>query len=390
MPRLVLALACLACSVLLRPAFAVPDERGLDEGIQFRCGTEQRARIRTDMREMFRRMHIAGALVRLHEDPSRDTLTYTLNTPAGDTNTLDFTRRPEYWVHEQPVDLYDRRHAVRKISTVSLKEILLALLQHGRLTAFAGASCSVASLVEHMRLRQNVVAWVEQTAWNWPDGGPSVWNSAYWGAAGVKDRRKLFDAFEDVFVNQGKYAFGCYAAIKLAYAFGTMDFYRRVQKDAATFARIRHRLAAGDSPLDDIEPYAMWSFERDFDPARAATPGKLMQLQQGVSGMNFVPGDWVYFYNDDRGSNRKTGYEGSNGVYLGRGLFSDFYNDAEHHYTYEQKLDEVYQWRHGVFSQSRDYEKSELLSKDRLSALSASPSAGGLVLPLRAVPALFH
>ncbi len=390
MLRIFGVMACLACALLSDLSLAADVGHEPMDGLQFRCTATQRVRIRADMRALLRQMHVAETLVRIHESPSGDALTYTLATPDGDTSTLDFTRRPEYRVHEEAIKLYDRRHRARSVSTVSLKEILLALMQHGRLTEFSGASCSVDALVEHLQVRQNIVAWVERTAWNWPDGGYAEWNKAHWAGAGVRNPRKLFDAFEDVFLNQSKYAFGCYAAIKLAYAFGVMDFYHRVHKDPKTLAAIQQRLNADGHPLSDIEPYAMWNFESDFDAARAAAPGKLLHLQQGVRVHNFVPGDWVYFFNTDARSYKKTGYEGSNGIYLGRGFFSDFYNDAEHHYTYEQKLDEVYQWRHGVFSQSRDYEKAELLSKERLTSLSGSPSAGGLVLPVRAVPNLFH
>lgn len=58
----------------------------------------------------------------------------------------------------------------------------------------------------------------------------------------------------------------------------------------------------------------------------------------------------------------------------------------EHFYTFEQRLDEVYQWRNHVFSRSRHFDKAQVLSKGDLVKLSGTQAQGGFVLPLRAVP----
>ena len=54
-----------------------------------------------------------------------------------------------------------------------------------------------------------------------------------------------------------------------------------------------------------------------------------------------------------------------------------------------QKLNEVYQWRNGVFSRTRDGYKATPLSEKDILALSASPENGGLVVSYRAVPYFF-
>lgn len=130
--------------------------------------------------------------------------------------------------------------------------------------------------------------------WVRPDGTPTV---------------PLDDALLDAFTQQAKYAIGCYTASKLTYAHGVLDYYARV---------LEH-------------------------PAKAA-------LVRGVPPRHFVPGDWAYLLNTDPVTYEKTGYEGSNAIYLGRGRFDDYYDDHNHSYTFEEKLDEVYQWRNGVFS----------------------------------------
>jgi hypothetical protein len=102
-----------------------------------------------------------------------------------------------------------------------------------------------------------------------------------------------------------------------------------------------------------------------------------------------VPGDWAYIRNTDEATQSKTGYEGSNAVYLGGNRFDDFYDDHDHSYRYEEKLSEVYQWRNGVFSRSRDFAKVQRLTQADVERLGQSPEQGGLVLPYRVVPYFF-
>jgi hypothetical protein len=130
----------------------------------------------------------------------------------------------------------------------------------------------------------------------------------------------------------------------------------------------------------------MWSFEKDFDANELSRPGKILQIQYGVAAKNFVPGDWIYVLNTDPVSSQKTGYEGSNAIYLGRNMFDDYYNDNRHSYTYRQKLDEVHQWRNGVFSRSRDAEKIRPISGEDLEHLGKPPAEGGLVMDFRVFP----
>jgi hypothetical protein len=85
----------------------------------------------------------------------------------------------------------------------------------------------------------------------------------------------------------------------------------------------------------------------------------------------------------------KTGYEGSNAIYLGRGKFDDYYNDNNHHYTYKDKLSEVYQWRHKVFSRERDVAKIHPLSASEIKELALTPELGGIQLSYRLSPYAF-
>ncbi len=81
---------------------------------------------------------------------------------------------------------------------------------------------------------------------------------------------------------------------------------------------------------------------------------------------------------------------GSNAIYLGRDLFDDYYGENNHAFTYVEKLDEVFQWRNGVFSRIQDAFKRKPLDPSDLERLSSSPNAGGLVEEWRLVPQFFE
>lgn len=62
----------------------------------------------------------------------------------------------------------------------------------------------------------------------------------------------------------------------------------------------------------------------------------------------FVPGDRTWFRNPDDHSSDVTGYEGSWVMYLGGGLFTNFWKRAEP-YTLASKCVEMYHWRNATY-----------------------------------------
>ncbi|WP_035861261.1 hypothetical protein, partial [Cupriavidus sp. SK-3] len=354
-------------------------ESAVAEGIRFTCGATRLETLETEMQDYLQSLGVRPDLVIKKVDREHGTAVYTLATPKGDTNTLNFHQRLGFAVGREVVALPTKTGRTRKVTTVSKKEILLALMQHGRLTEFRGSACDIKALHDHIGARQNIVAWAEHLGWVWPNGDSARWNRRFWNEGTPKPGTALTAALMDAFLTQRQYAIGCFTATKLVIAHGITDYYGRVKPDTALARLVQDRLLADGDALVRVEPARMWSFEADFDRADAATPGKLLLLTEGVAPKNFVPGDWAYLLNTDPVSYRKMGYEGSNAIYLGHNRFDDYYNDNHHAYTYEQKLDEVYQWRHGVFSRSRDFKKIRKLSHPELERLGAAPDAGGLV-----------
>jgi len=356
--------------------------------LQFLCPA-QLAQLQPEATTYLRALQIPPDQVHQTLNPANTSLTLALITPPGDTRTLDLATRPEFALTPERVSLPSGDGKTREVSTVSRKEIMLTLLQHGRTTTLTGANCHIGALMDLVGLRQNIVAWAENLNWVWPDGDYAQWNPAYWTKGTPNPGVPLRQAVMDAFWQPQKYSIGCYTAIKLLLVQGVLDYYHRIKADPIRTRQVEATLLIDGEPLVDVEPGRMWQFEKDYTPADGNHAGKLMLLEAGVAQGHFVPGDWAYFLNTDALTYEKTGYEGSNAIYLGGNRFDDFYNDHNHSYTYEEKLNEVYQWRHGVFSRSRDADKEKPLTPAQLGQLSNSPTNGGLQLDFRASPRLF-
>jgi hypothetical protein len=360
-----------------------------DEGIRFFCAPGNIAKIESGMDAYLSLLDISADMVVKRVNKQNGVLVYTLNTPVDDSNTLDFRNRSAMQLQDEVVSLPAKHGKYQKIHTVSKKEIVLALLQHGRVTKFTGTACDIEALKDHVAIRQNTVAWAEHLTWNWPDGDYAEWNKKYWENGTPKPGIPLHVALNDVFMNQQKYSIGCYTATKLVEVQGILDYYRRIKNSPAQLKLVEARLLLDKDPLVGIEPAKMWDFELGFDKDDMSLPGKLLKIKYNIRPMNFVPGDWAYFLNTDPVSYKKTGYEGSNAIYLGRNKFDDYYDDNNHSYSYFQKLDEVYQWRNGVFSRARDYKKIKPLTQLDIARLSKRPADGGLLKSMRVSPYLF-
>jgi hypothetical protein len=365
------------------------------QGIVFQCEASQLEPIQQEMSAYFKALKLEETWV--NKRSFIGGIAYTLATPEKDSNTLTLRDQKKYAITTEKITLnnqpsaanYDKKQNVKHITTVSRKEILLALLQRGRSTQFIGKDCSVQRLQEHIGVRQHIVAWSQNLNWIWPNGGRAQWNTRYWNKGTPLPNISPFTALRDSFLSQNKYAIGCFTAAKLVMAHAISDYYLHVKSDQARSTRISERLLQDDEPLVNIEPGAMWYFESDFDSAEQLREGKLLTLIDEVAGDNFVPGDWAYFLNTDTASYAQTGYEGSNAIYLGNGRFADFYNDSNHSYTLKEKIDEVYQWRNGVFNRVRDQKKIQPLTENDYQKLLNTPKQGGLLLPYRATPIFF-
>lgn len=242
------------------------------------------------------------------------------------------------------------------------------------------------TFLTHMQQRQSTVLWAQRIGWRWPDGEDSRWNNALWDKGTPRSRALTYKAYLDALVNPQKYAVGCYTAAKLTLGLGLLDHAYRLHPNPTLQRRTLAALWLNQDPLVGIEPSSIWSFEPSYDSAAPVLPGKTHAAQWVDHPRHMIPGDWMYVFNTDPVTYAKTGYEGSNAIYLGGGRFSDYYNDHGYSYAFEEKLDDVYQWRNQVFSRQRHFDRAQVLSKAQLAALERTPAKGGLLLDWRVGP----
>ncbi len=354
-------------------------------GLIFECGSDKLTQLSSQLRSYQQELGIDISVYQVQEGEGR--LRVTLKDPSV-YGTLYLRWNPQYSITEERISL-PSKDGLLEVETVSQKEILLALMHEGRETVFKGDACHIEALKEHVQIRQMIVAWSEHLHWSFPDGEPAQWNQRYWDQGNLKPKASLDEAMRDFFINPDKCSLGCYTATKIVIIQGILDYFRRIKKDDAMADAIIKRLKSDDDVLVGIEPGAMWSFQKPINPEEQKRLGKLLKIQTQVAPMNFIPGDWVYFVNTDKDSSEKDGYEGSNSIYMGRALFDDFYNDNEHHYLYNEKIQNIYNWRNGVFSRSRDYQRMQTLSAEQLHQFGLSPEEGGFLLKNRAIPYFF-
>jgi hypothetical protein len=103
-------------------------------------------------------------------------------------------------------------------------------------------------------------------------------------------------------------------------------------------------------------------------------------MQAPLPGRFYVPGDRLWFRNPDERSSDVTGYEGSWVLYMGGGLFSNFWKrDAP--YTLESKAIEIFHWKDGAYTDDQgQLQMDESVVEARVAQTEADPAARAQVL----------
>ncbi|MDP3797247.1 MAG: hypothetical protein Q8R06_08855 [Polaromonas sp.] len=147
------------------------------------------------------------------------------------------------------------------------------------------------------------------------------------------------------------YSFSCYRATEYVMLLGI----------AQELARCNPPLLAQLQQLWTARPIKSGQFHDVFLREQGSMERPLPQHY-------FVPGDRVWFRNPDAASAEASGYEGSWVIYLGGGLFSNFWK-RDQPYTLAAKCLEIYQWRHALYI---DAEGQERIDEAKVEALVAS------------------
>lgn len=368
--------------VLLQVSWVHAKDAG---GLIFECSENQLSKIKLEIQAYAQDLGISESVYQLEQ--FNQGLRLKLSDPSA-FGTLYLRWNPSYAITEESVTL-PNANGLSLVQTVSRKEIFLAMMHEGRKTIFKDKACHMEALKDHVQIRQMIVAWSEHLHWSFPDGSVAKWNPQYWDRGNLKPEVSLDEAMRDFFIQPEQCSVGCYTATKIVIIQAILDYFRRIKKDHPMADAIVKRLKSDDEVLVGIEPGSMWSFQKPINPEEQKRLGKLLKIQTPVEPMNFIPGDWVYFVNNDKRSAEIDGYEGSNTIYMGRASFDDFYNDNQHHYLYNEKLSTIYNWRNRVFSRSRDYSRLQTLSAEQIHQLGLSPEEGGFLIKNRATPYFF-
>lgn len=127
------------------------------------------------------------------------------------------------------------------------------------------------------------------------------------------------------------YSFSCYRATEYVILLGLAQ--EMAQSNPALLAQLRAQWEARAIMSGEYHDV----FLREYGSFEAPLPQRY-----------YIPGDRVWFRNPDEASADASGYEGSWVIYLGGGLFANFWK-RDQPYSFTEKCVEIFHWRHAVY-----------------------------------------
>ncbi len=247
---------------------------------------------------------------------------------APKLDTLGLTQTLQLDTHAQEHDL--------------LREIVVAML----LGPIAFEFPSVDEMVSAVRIRVNIVHAARKTTLAF-ETSTAERPEAFWHydedagfviRPGVSLVQALVHATQPA-ISGSLYSFSCYRASEYVLLLGIAQ--ELEQCNPALYAQLQtlwatHPIKSGK--FHDVFLHEQGSMENPLPPHY------------------FVPGDRTWFRNPDEASAEASGFEGSWVMYLGGGLFSNFWK-RDQAFTLVDKCLEIYHWRHGLYIDSAGEER---------------------------------
>jgi hypothetical protein len=214
---------------------------------------------------------------------------------------------------------------------------------------------SVDELVSAVRIRVNIVQAARRTTLAFhtaeADRPPDYWTYDEDRGFIIRPRTSLIEALEMATqpeVSGSLYSFSCYRASEYVILLG-----------------IAQELERCNPPLY-TQLQAMWGTH----PIKSGKFHEVFLHEQGTMDAPlpphfFVPGDRTWFRNPDEASADASGFEGSWVMYLGSGLFNNFWKQ-DCPYTLTDKCLEIYHWRHGLYTDALGEER---IDEDKVAQL---------------------
>ncbi len=246
------------------------------------------------------------------------------------------------------------------------REALAALLAAPLPMAFA----SVAALRSHLRVRAHICAAARRTALAFKteaaERPQAFWHYDDEHGFLLQHGANLIDALRaatEPEVTGRLYDFSCYRASEYVILLG-----------------LAQELQAHHPAL-----YAQLQVRSEHDAIRSGLFHEVFLVEYGsmeapLPARYYVPGDRLWFRNPDERSSDITGYEGSWVIYMGGGLFSNFWK-REQPFTLEDKCLEIFHWRDGaVQTPDGSLEMDETRVEAEVARTRADPQACASVL----------
>ncbi len=246
------------------------------------------------------------------------------------------------------------------------REILMALLGSPLRFKFA----SLQALASHVRVRRNMTLAARKTALAFKteaaERPEDHWQYDEERGFTLKPGRCLIDALIAATQPEatGKlYDFSCYRATEYVILLGI----------AQELQAHHPKLLADLQAINEIHAIRSGQFHDVFLIEYGS-------MDQPLPARYYVPGDRLWFRNPDERSSDVMGYEGSWVIYLGGGLFSNFWK-RDKPFTLESKAIEIYHWRDGVHTDAQgQLHMDENMVDQRVAQTLADPQATRQVL----------
>jgi hypothetical protein len=289
------------------------------------------SRAQREMAELLSQHHLTSACSCITRNTREGTVVQThltseaLQAWAPGHDTLGLKQRLSVWQLDPDVGL--------------MREMLVALLASPQGMRFH----SVSALVSHMRVRRLIAQAAQKTALAFKtDAAERPYG--YWRDGGdeagfiLQPHRCLVDALiaaTQPAVTGKLYDFSCYRATEYVILLGiAQELQAHHPELLAQLQQINEAHAIRSAQFHEVYLVEYGSMQTPL-PARF-----------------YVPGDRLWFRNPDEPSSDVMGYEGSWVIYMGGGLFSNFWQ-RNRPYTLESKAIEIYHWRDGLFTDAQ-------------------------------------
>jgi hypothetical protein len=317
---------------------------------------------------------LARELVVLLDEWALASAVQTLTLPLqGSQVALICTLRPEFRAQCMPghdtLALHDKLgHTPQTDEAWALeREIWVALLGSPHRFQFA----SLDSLTSHIRVRRNMALDARKTALAFKTDAAER-PQAFWQDGGdeagfiLQPGRCLVEALTAATQPDatGKlYDFSCYRATEYVILLGIAQ---ELQSE-------NPELLAQLQSLNQVHAVRSGQFHEvylvEYGSMEVPLPGRF-----------YVPGDRLWFRNPDERSSDVTGYEGSWVLYMGGGLFSNFWK-RDTPYTLESKAIEIFHWKDGAYTDAQGVlQMDETVVEALVAQTEANPTARTQVL----------